>query len=195
MVRVTWSPPREFNGATVHYEIYWKTERILSGVRQKERPVVEEQFSPNSTQYLTTILNKLSPNETYKIWVRAYSETNETSSDSEKLQIKTYPEPRELILVNRTAYDLQLAWKLLPYIERYNVQCSPFAVNEWDNVTLEEETGTEIIIFKDNLKPKTQYKFRFLLYYKNFTEEYVWPQDFRFVYETLGMFYFIYYVY
>ena len=28
--KVTWWPPQQFNGALVHDEIYWQTERILS---------------------------------------------------------------------------------------------------------------------------------------------------------------------
>jgi proto-oncogene tyrosine-protein kinase ROS len=185
MAKVSWSPPQELNGATVHYEIYWQTERTLSGVRQKEQPNVEQQQS-NSTQFLTTVLNKLSPNETYTIWVRAYSENNETSSDSEKVQINTYPEPSDLVLVNKTAYVLVLAWEAHNHIGLYSVQFSPITSHEWENVTVDNRTGESVIVVKENLKPKTQYKFRLVLFYKNYSEEYVWPQDSRFIYETLG---------
>ncbi|RZC34249.1 proto-oncogene tyrosine-protein kinase ROS, partial [Asbolus verrucosus] len=188
MVKVTWLPPQEFNGATVHYEICWKTEGTVTRARQKELPVAEQQISPNSTQYLTTILNKLSPNETYTIWVRAYSETSETSSDSEseRVQVNTYSEPSDLILINKTAYLLKLVWEVHPHIEHYNVQFSPLTSNNWENIPVDNQTGDTITIVKEDLKPKTQYKFRLSLYYKNYSEEYIWPPDSRFIYETLG---------
>ncbi|XP_044258516.1 proto-oncogene tyrosine-protein kinase ROS isoform X1 [Tribolium madens] len=183
MAQVSWSPPQYLNGVTVHYEIYCQTERTLSGVRQKEQSNVEQQFTPNSTHFLTIILNKLSSNETYTIWVKAYSETNETSSDSEKVQINTYPEPSDLILVNRTAYMLVVTWEVCANIDHYNVQFSPVTSNEWKNMT---QVSDGIFASEENLKPKTEYKFRLSLFYYNYPEEYVWPQDSRFIYETLG---------
>lgn len=186
MAKVSWSPPEHLNGITVHYEIYWQTERTFSGVRQKEQPNVEQQFTPNTTHFLTTILNKLSPNETYTIWVKAYSETNETSSDSKKVQINTYPEPSDLKFVNKTASVLVLTWEVCSNIYHYAIEFSPLTLDEWKNVSHENKTSNGVVIIQDDLKPKTQYKFRLSLFYHNYPDKYIWPQDFRFVFETLG---------
>lgn len=185
VVKVSWSPPQEFNGATVHYEIYWKTEGTLSGVRQKEQPVVE-QFS-ETKQFFTTLLNKLSPNETYTVWVRAYSETNDTSSDSDMVQVDTYPEPENLILTNRTAYSLEISWKISPFVDRFVLEYTSLTSNEWQAIPTKTNVQENTVqATATNLAPKTSYKFRLSLLYPKFTERYVWPGDSRFIWETLG---------
>lgn len=53
--------------------------------------------------------------------------------------------------------------------------------NEHDNATALEQT-----LLIQRLTPKTQYHFVMFLYYEKRQEPYLWPQDHRFVYETLG---------
>ncbi|KAL1489268.1 hypothetical protein ABEB36_014201 [Hypothenemus hampei] len=182
LVKVTWSPPVELNGKVVHYEIHWFTEG--SGVRQKgEQPV-------NSTENLSTFLNKLNPNETYKIWIRAYSETNETYSDSDQIQITTYPEPAGLDLLNKTSQILTLVWNLGPHIQEYKINYAPItSANNWTQAVsgrLRDLDNLTVSITVPDLTPKSQYKFRFELLYEQYPEWYIWPQDSRFIFETLG---------
>lgn len=181
LAKVSWLPPQQLNGIIVHYEIHWQTEGTLSGIRQKgEQPV------PSNN--LTTLIHKLSPNETYTIWVRAYSESNETSTDSERIEITTFSEPSNLILLNKTANSLKLNWIIAPYIVKYSVEYSAITSNHWRVIEDLEFNGNEssVTVNVYNLLPKSQYKFRIKLLYEKYPELYIWPTDSRFTYETLG---------
>lgn len=176
---VQWSPPKKLNGLIVHYEVHWQTNSTLSGVRQKG------ELSVNDSEVLSTFLNKLSPNETYTVWVRVYSEDNETSTDSDQVQITTYPEPSNLVLLNKTAYTINLTWEIAEHIEKYEMQYALLTSNDWKNVTLIKNKDA-VLATVSNLTPKTYYKFRLCINYKRNENLYVWPTDSRFSFETLG---------
>ncbi|CAG9822767.1 unnamed protein product [Phaedon cochleariae] len=177
---VTWQPPEELNGVIVNYEIHWQTESAPSGVRQKG------ELSINDSDVLYTFLNRLSPNETYTIWVRVYGEKNKTSNDSDRVHITTYPEPSVLVLDNRTAYKMELSWEPTSHIVKYEIEFATITTNEWVNIQNVQLKNRTAIIEVDNLRPKTQYKFRLRLWYDGNEEVYVWPMDSRFSFETLG---------
>ncbi|KAG5883190.1 hypothetical protein JTB14_018205 [Gonioctena quinquepunctata] len=180
LAEITWCPPDELNGIIVHYEIHWQSESTPSGVRQKG------ELRVNDSEVLTTYLTKLSPNETYTVWVRVYSENNETSNDSDRVTTTTYPEPPVLVLLNKTAYKLEIAWEQADHIEEYEVSYAPITTSEWRPIeNLQKQNGTVMIVV-DNLKPKMQFKFRLKLLYEKNDEMYVWPTDSRFTFETLG---------
>lgn len=185
---MSWSPPSELNGELIHYEIHWLTEGSVSGVRQKgEQPVNDLRTSTNESAPLTTLVQKLSPNETYTVWIRAYSETNETSSDSDRVQITTFPEPAVFDLVNQTAHALDLTWEVKPHIQEYVVEYAPItSANVWAQAASGFQQHDQVQIVVQNLKPKTQYKFRLRLLYEQYPEWYQWPGDSRFTFETLG---------
>ncbi|XP_030754698.1 proto-oncogene tyrosine-protein kinase ROS-like isoform X3 [Sitophilus oryzae] len=188
LVQVNWSPPSQLNGDVIRYEIHWLTEGSLTGVRQKgEQPVSDLRFVDKKMDVLTTLLQKLSPNETYTVWIRAYSETNETSSDSDRVQITTYPEPSEFELTNRTSQSLFLMWEVTPHIYKYSIQYAPItSTNTWIGVKQTDQNDDLVEIAVEDLKPKNQYKFRLALLYDKYPEWYVWPSDSRFTFETLG---------
>lgn len=182
LVEINWLPPESLNGKTVRYEVHWQMEVTKAGIRQKGEQTVPEQ----SSEWLRAYLQKLLPNETYSVWVRVYGETNDTSSDSLKVQITTFPEPSNLELVNATAYSLVVKWEVFPYIKEYTLQYSLLMLNEWitfDDITNDTDT---LIINIENLQPKMQYKFRFLLIYPEFDKDYIWPSDTYFIFETEG---------
>ncbi|XP_057670694.1 proto-oncogene tyrosine-protein kinase ROS isoform X2 [Diorhabda carinulata] len=180
LASISWLPPQELNGIIVYYEIHYQTESTPLGVRQKG------ELSVNSSQELNAYLTTLTPNETYSIWVRSYSETNASSSDSDRVQIITYPEPNVLILENKTAYDMELSWELTEHIKSYQMEYSLLPTNEWQQIDDFKKENTSIHIKVNNLRPKTHYKYRLRLLYAGNDEEYLWPRDTRFTFETLG---------
>lgn len=184
-VEVQWLRPKELNGRTVSYLIDWETEVIDFGIRQTG----EQKVFENSEINYKAILHNLSPNVTYSIWVRACSETNESCSDSKKVHITTFPEPQNLTLLSKTAYSLKIQWVLVPHIENYTVQYSEIRNFEnWMNIDRQfiTEDGENVITDLNNLEPKTQYKLRLSLWYPKYVQEYIWPSETRFVFETEG---------
>lgn len=184
-VEVQWLRPKELNGRTVSYLVDWETEAIDFGIRQTgEQKVLE-----NSGTNYKAVLNNLSPNVTYSIWVRACSETNESCSDSKKVHITTFPEPQNVTLVSKTAYSLRIEWVPVSHIENYTMQYSEIRsfenwVNIGDQFISEEEEG--VVAELNDLQPKTQYKVRLSLWYPKYRQEYIWPSEPRFIFETEG---------
>lgn len=180
LINVSWLPPEELNGITVYYEVHWKTDSIVTSTRQKGEAPVKDSES------LSANLSMLAPNETYIIWVRAYSENNETSTESDRVRITTYPKPENIVLLNRTAYSMELAWNITPYVENYTIEYAPIAATIWSVANTVQNKNNSVKIGVDNLRPKRHYKFRLLLSYKGNTELYAWPLDTRLLFETNG---------
>lgn len=180
LVHVSWLPPEERNGIIIYYEVHWQTDSVISALRQRG------ELSVTDTETLSANLNKLAPNETYIIWVRAYSETNETWTESDRVRITTYPEPDGIVLLNKTAYSMQLSWNLTPYVENYTVEYAPIVSTIWTTADILQTKNNTLKITVFNLKPKRHYKFRLVLLYKGNTELYAWPFDTKFTYETNG---------
>lgn len=186
LAEVSWSPPKEINGEFVHYEIHWQTESNINSIRQKGEQIVMEPEKSDSTTFKTHLF-KLSPNENYSIWIRAYSETNDTYSDSNSVNIQTFPEPDNITLLNSSAYELNLQWNLYTYADTSVMQYTTIGSSEWFNVEEKCIVDDEILnITLSDLKPKTQYKFRLALTYPKYKNIYIWPSDTRFTFETLG---------
>lgn len=137
---------------------------------------------------LSAYLHKVAPNETYLVWVRAYSGTNSTYTDSDSEKILTFPEPNNITVISYGAYNLKLEWNTSSYIKNFTFQYTLLTSNDWKNVTDIQIVveGNSVVAGIDGLKPKTQYKFRFLLMYPKYEKLYVWPKDSRFTFETLG---------
>lgn len=180
LTHVSWLPPEERNGIIIYYEVRWQTDSNISALRQNSA------LSVTDTETLSANLTTLAPNETYIIWVRAYSETNETWTESDTVRITTYPEPDSIVLLNKTAYSMQLSWNITPYVENYTVEYAPIASPIWTTVDVLQTKNNTVKITVYNLKPKRHYKFRLVLFYKGNTELYAWPLDAKFTYETNG---------
>lgn len=188
LIKVKWMEPEEIDGKFVYYQIHWQTEGTSTGVRHKsEQPLLN--YEKNVQNFYSDFVNFLSPNKTYDIWVRAFSQTNHTHTDSKIVKgIRTYPEPDNITLLNNTAYALYLQWKLPTNVDKYTVQYALLTSNDWKNISEDSITIDDNLakIMLNNLKPKTQYKFRLVLKYPNWNGEYAWPRIFQFTFETLG---------
>lgn len=178
-IRVSWLPPAEPNGIIIYYEVHWQTASDLSGFRQKGELTVTD------SETLSAEMTKLAPNETYIIWVRVYCGTNKTWTDSERIKITSYPEPK-IVLLNKSPYSLQLSWNMTPNVENYTVEYAPFASPIWTMATNLQMLNNSVQLTVDHLKPKRHYKFRWLILYKDNTDLYTWPLDTKFTYETSG---------
>ncbi|XP_055536181.1 proto-oncogene tyrosine-protein kinase ROS isoform X2 [Wyeomyia smithii] len=181
---VRWSPPLAKNSERVWYEIHWQTEYIHDGSKNRQQQLVTD-FDEDSTS-LSINLTKLQPNQAYTIWIMAYS-TESTYSESDHVNIVTFPEPEDIRLVFNSSTELGVSWRPHMNISTYKVQYSAVGSKTWETV-FETDVNTTIpesgIFHVSGLQPKTQYRFIVLLFYPNRKEPYVWPPDARFIYET-----------
>lgn len=190
MVSIKWQPPQILNGDTVSYEIHYQTESKVSGVRQKGEQTMPDDlsWSPDVKYKICDLLN-LSSNQTYLIWVRVYSENNETFTDSDKILIQTYPEPNDILLKNSSASNLNITWTWSVHIQNCVVQYTDVISNQWRDIVSSNAPYSPDNILDlsiNDLKPKMKYRFRLALKYAKYNKVYVWPPDTRFVFETLG---------
>lgn len=65
-IRVMWEAPKQLNPESVWYEVFWRTESVVEGVRRKgEQPVPSDLADENNSVDLL----KLIAGQDYLIWV------------------------------------------------------------------------------------------------------------------------------
>ncbi|KAK6636659.1 hypothetical protein RUM43_010321 [Polyplax serrata] len=182
-VEVRWISGNASADKTIWYQVHWRTEGVVAGVRQSGEQIVEN--PERAGDFLTgVIIRKLIPGQTYLIWVRAYSRHSSTYSESKMVEVKTFHQPYNITLVQASPYSLEVAW--LPpnnQTHKYHVEFRHVSrYGEWKKVLNADDNNYSV----DNLLPKTAYGFRAVIIYTESKEAYVWPQDGGFIFETLG---------
>lgn len=180
---VQWLPPSQFNADSVWYEVHWHSDKAVNGVTNRQHRKCSTFLNDEETNYLKIKLTDLLPNQSYKVWVRSYSNNFGNSSDlyssSQVVKIEMLPEPEELLITNITSTSLQIQWKFQVDIARYILQYTSPDLNINDSkIVYDSLNGTikerfDII----DLQPKTNYKFSLQVYYPKRNEPYQWPQD------------------
>ncbi|KAK2578971.1 hypothetical protein KPH14_011171 [Odynerus spinipes] len=152
LAAVYWMPPKIFNSAAVSYEIHWRSDRLINGVRQKGEQLVKDTEHTDNGKFVAT-LQPLLPGQVYLIYVRAY--------------------PAHFSNVYSESVEQRIKYK-------------DVALEEW-HVANESDIDYDKVIYRlRNLQPRTLYKFRLLLRYPNYDQDFIWPPDGRFTYQTLG---------
>ncbi|XP_014608086.1 PREDICTED: proto-oncogene tyrosine-protein kinase ROS isoform X1 [Polistes canadensis] len=187
LAAVYWMPPKIFNSPAVSYEIHWRSDGLINGVRQKGEQLVKDTERIKNNK-LMAMLQPLLPGQVYFISVRAYpAHFNEVFSESEKQMISMYPEPNNLTLISASINDLILSW--VPTINLtigYILEYKDVAQEEW-RIANESESDHEKVIYKlQNLQPRTLYKFRLLLRYPNYDQDFIWSPDGKSTFQTQG---------
>lgn len=140
---------------------------------------------------ITMNITKLLPSQPYTIWVRAYT-SNKTYNESTRVTIETPAEPENITIIETTPYSLLVHWKSHTNISKYLVEYQVLSAASTDRVVvLDSENDTRPMSDRENftvesLQPKTSYRFSVILYYSKQQTPYTWPQDGRFIFETLG---------
>lgn len=139
-------------------------------------------------------LQKLSSNQPYIVWIRAYT-TETLYNQSLPLRIVTLPDPEIIKLISSTSKSLTVEWEPYSRALKYVMTCRPIQMDDSDaeiildsshqiNSTNVHRTGKVITVL--NLHPKTQYVFWLSFWFQNRDEPYTWPQYDRFVFETFA---------
>uniref|UniRef100_A0A182PM52 Fibronectin type-III domain-containing protein n=1 Tax=Anopheles epiroticus TaxID=199890 RepID=A0A182PM52_9DIPT len=180
---VSWIPSRQKNSHHVWYEI-WRAEPDEHKNRQQQL-VTDFKLEDQS---MTVELTRLQPNQTYVVWVRAYSNFH-AYSDSEKFQVQTFPEPNDVQLLSLNSTGIRLRWIPPANCQQFKIQYSIVGQNSW--TTMFDSQGPSGMWFnyhydQNGLLPKTRYQFIVLLYYPYRGEPYLWPQDRDIIFETMA---------
>ncbi|XP_035904405.1 protein sevenless isoform X2 [Anopheles stephensi] len=180
---VSWTPSRQKNSHHVWYEI-WRAE---PGEHKSRQQQLVTDFKMDDT-FMTAEIDRLQPNQTYIIWVRAYSNFH-AYSDSDKFQIQTFPEPGDIQLLSLNSTGIRLRWIPPPNCQKYKIQYSIAGQHSW--TTMYDSMVPVSVWYNyyhevNDLLPKTKYLFTVLLYYPYREEPYMWPRDRDILFETMA---------
>ncbi|KAJ8882585.1 hypothetical protein PR048_014396 [Dryococelus australis] len=112
-VEVQWLPPQELNDRAVWYQVHWRCQDVVEGVRQKGEQVAK---GPPDNGHHAARLHQMLPGQTYVIWVRANSQNSKEFTDSKEVPVVMFPEPNNITLVHATPYRLNISWLPTPNI-------------------------------------------------------------------------------
>ncbi|XP_043492014.1 proto-oncogene tyrosine-protein kinase ROS isoform X2 [Polistes fuscatus] len=187
LAAVYWMPPKIFNSPAVSYEIHWRSDGLINGVRQKGEQLVKDTERIKNDK-LMAMLQPLLPGQVYFISVRAYpAHFNDVFSESEKQMISMYPEPNNLTLISAGINGLNISW--VPTINLtigYTLEYHDVALEEWRVANKSESDHEKVIYRLQNLQPRTLYKFRLLLRYPNYDQDFIWSPDGKSTFQTQG---------
>ncbi|KAK0161869.1 hypothetical protein PV327_008274 [Microctonus hyperodae] len=187
LAAVYWLPPKVLNAAAVRYEIHWRSQRLVNGERPKGEKLIKNVERTIDGRY-SELLKPLLPGQDYLVYVRAYpADSNDTYSESEEQVVKMYPEPNNLTLIGVSVNAMNLSW--LPNINlttRYNLEFTTVGSEKWQIAKHTHINGKKVIYQIKHLLPETAYKFRLILRYPNYNNDFIWPADTRFTFQTSG---------
>ncbi|KAI8120598.1 Protein sevenless [Lucilia cuprina] len=173
-IAVAWLEPQQLNADSVAYQLYWQA--LNSSLTSHKR--VDE---------FEMILMNLEPAQEYLIWLEVYSKPSKFNT-TEKLLVKTFPEPEPLQLIEKEAYNLTLQWQANTDYDSVILECTPLTQDPEDFPFSIDITGVTDNITVTNLEPKTKYEFYLKLQFASVERTYIWPEvpSSHYIYETLG---------
>lgn len=185
---VYWMPPKILNSAAVNYEVHWTSIRVVNGMRQKGEQLVKEPELANGRFRAT--LQSLLPGQEYMMCVRVYPKLfNEFFNESCKDLVQMYPEPSNLTLSGSSVNSMNISWilnvKPIPTI-KYVLEYKDVAMESWQTADNFQIERNKVTYYVEGLQPRTLYKFRLLLRYSLNEEDFIWPPDGGFTFQTLG---------
>lgn len=187
LAAVYWMPPKMLNSAVVHYEVHWKLIQMKNGVRQKGERLIKEPERTADGRFFTT-LQPLLPGQEYLVYVRAYpANFNDFYNESLNKSIRMYSEPNNLTVTGVNVNSMNISWT--PSVNltvNYILEYKDVAMEKWQVARLVEVNGSQVMYHIEGLQPRTLYKFRLRLKYPMYKEDFVWPSDGRFTFQTLG---------
>lgn len=185
---IQWTSSQISNADYVKYKVHWKFNR---SAMQDETPD-DIQFSTDDIKTNDNknfaFLKELLPGAQYIVFIRAYPENlTEQFSESDRKSLTMYREPGNLTVTGVNSSAINITWPLTDEaIVDYKMQYTNSQILDWREVIdLVAQNFTVKFHIKD-LEAKTSYIFRMLVRYVNYDDDFIWPYDGRFVFQTLG---------
>ncbi|KMQ85783.1 proto-oncogene tyrosine-protein kinase ros [Lasius niger] len=191
LAAVYWMPLKELNCVAVNYEVHWVSVVFLNGTRkitsQQDKQFINQTERTEDGKFFATIRSLL-PGQEYLIYVRVYPNNfNNFFTDSLKEIIQMYSEPNNLILSGVSTNRMNISW--IPSVKltiQYKLEYKTDRMRKWQIANNTEVNNGKVTYYIENLLPRTPYKFRLILRYPEYKEDFVWPSDERFTFQTLG---------
>ncbi|XP_074098359.1 receptor protein-tyrosine kinase sevenless isoform X3 [Cotesia typhae] len=188
LAAVYWLAPRILNAAAVRYEIHWRTLRLVNGERPKGEKLIKILSKAADGRFME-LLKPLLPGQDYLVYIRAYpADSNDTYGESEGQIVSMYPEPNNLTNVASSVNTLNVSWvPMVNVTVNHTLEFTTVGLEKW-------QVANNFVVGKDNkieyciraLMSRTLYKFRLILRYPNYHDDFVWPSDARFTFQTSG---------
>lgn len=180
LAEVEWRHPEQWNAEYVRYKVIWRSTKPVDGVRPEGEKTVKDGD-------VSTYLQPLLPGQEYLVYVRAYPENfTDAHSQSEEKLLKMLPEPNNLTLSGVSSEALNISWTpMKDSIVNHSLEYTVSELERWHVVTEFAQIRNRLIFRVRNLKAKEYYKFRLVLRYRNCSEDFIWPNDGRFIFQTL----------
>ncbi|XP_072751260.1 proto-oncogene tyrosine-protein kinase ROS isoform X2 [Anoplolepis gracilipes] len=187
LAAVYWMPPKVLNCEAVHYEVHWRLLPSMNEGRQNgEQPVKEPQRTEDGR--FLAMLTPFKAGHNYLIYVRVYPVNfsdlyNETLTKT----IRMYSEPNNLTVSGISVNSMNISW--IPSVNLtigYILEYKDVAMNMWQIADSFELNQYKVTYYIRGLQPRTLYKFRLILKYPVYKENFIWPEDGRFTFQTLG---------
>ncbi|XP_025270261.1 proto-oncogene tyrosine-protein kinase ROS-like [Camponotus floridanus] len=185
---VRWMPLKKLNCVAVTYEVHWKTVTLVNGTQQKSKQFINVPKRMADGRFFTKI-NLSLPVQDYLIYVRVYrSNFSDFYNESLSKIDHIYSEPNNITLSGANINSMDISWIS-------NINSTIFSALEYKDVATEKWQTTnyvkinynkEVIYHFENLQSGTLYKFRLILRYLEYEENFIWPDDERFIFSTLG---------
>ncbi|EFN65443.1 Proto-oncogene tyrosine-protein kinase ROS [Camponotus floridanus] len=185
---VHWMPLKKENCVAVTYEVHWKSDTLVNGMQQKGKQFIKMP-KPTADGRFFTKINLSLPVQDYLIYVRVYPNNfsdfyNESLGKIDHI----YSEPNDITLSKVEINSIDISW-----IPNIHLTVSPTleykenATEKWQTMNyVKMNYNKQIIYHIGNLQSKTLYKFRLVLRYPEYEENFIWPADERFMFSTLG---------
>ncbi|XP_070164576.1 proto-oncogene tyrosine-protein kinase ROS isoform X4 [Polyergus mexicanus] len=185
LAAVYWMPPKVLNCAAVHYEVHWRLLFSVNGVRQKGEQLIKELERTEDGKFFT-ILKPFLPGQDYLVYMRVYPVNfSDLYNETLKETIRMYSEPNNLTVSGINVNSINISWipsdNLIGRLEYKDV-----AMDMWQIADSFEVKQYDITYHIKDLQPRTLYKFRLILRYPAYKEDFIWPSDGRFTFQTLG---------
>ncbi|XP_025265264.1 uncharacterized protein LOC105254615 [Camponotus floridanus] len=184
---VHWTPPKKLNCISVTYEVHWKSVILMNGTQQKSKQVINVPKRMADGRFFTKI-NLSLPVQNYLIYVRVYP-INFSDFYNESLnEIVHIPsEPNNITLSGVNINSMNISWiSNINSTIFFTLEYKDIAAEKWQTMNyIKMNCNNEITYHVKNLQSGTLYKFRLILRYLEYEENFIWPADERFIFSTL----------
>lgn len=178
---IDWVPPMFWNAEYVRYKVFWRSTTLMDDVLLEGEKMVRDGD-------VSTHLESLTPGQEYFVFVRVYPENfTDVYSQSEETTLVMYSEPNNLTMLGATSDAMNVSWvPMTDLILNHSLQYTRNNIERWETASEFTRIKNRLIYMIRNLNSKEYYRFRLVLRYRNYSENFVWPSDGRFTFQTLG---------